>query len=385
MTAPLRLRSLDIFRGLAVAGMILVNNPGSWGHFPTLLRHAPWHGWTLADLVFPFFLLAVGLSIPLSFSRAAAAGASRGALVRKTARRALVLFVLGLLLHLLMDRSLTTLRIPGVLQRIAVCSLGASAAFLFLGRRGRIALTVLLLAGHWALLALAPVPGVGAGILTPEGSFSGFVDRLLLGPHVWSQTESYDPEGIVSTLSALASTLLGVLAGEALLAPMALRRRSALFVSIGCFLAAAGQGWSIVLPINKPIWTGSYALFAGGLGLVAFGFLHGATDRDSEGASVDDETSPGPLDALLLRPLEDFGRNALAVFVASGAANRLLALVPVLTESGRTRSAKGFLVAKLAAVLPSLDGASLAWALLNLAFWFLVARAMADRKLFLKA
>ncbi|WP_415909155.1 acyltransferase family protein [Oleiharenicola sp. Vm1] len=199
-----RLLSLDAFRGATIAGMLLVNNPGSWSAIYPPLEHAKWHGWTFTDTIFPSFLWIVGVSLTLSTARRVEAGADRAQLFRHVLQRAAIIFGLGLLLaafpfgllpthHL----SFATLRLPGVLQRIAVCYLVASAIFLRTGWRGQLAWAGALLLGYWALLALVPVPGYGPGVLEPKGSLAWWIDSHLLAGHTWSGAPApgFDPEG----------------------------------------------------------------------------------------------------------------------------------------------------------------------------------------------
>src|SRR5690606_22003952 len=178
-TASGRLVSLDAFRGLTIAAMLLVNNPGTWSAIYAPLRHAPWHGWTPTDLIFPFFLFIVGVAMVLSFERLEARGATRGALVAKAARRAAILFALGLVLHGFPRYDFSTIRIPGVLQRIAIAYLCATPALLWLRWRGQAVLCAALLLGYWALMTLVPVPGVGAGVLEPGQDLGAWIDRAV--------------------------------------------------------------------------------------------------------------------------------------------------------------------------------------------------------------
>jgi predicted acyltransferase len=217
-----RLVSLDAFRGATIAGMLLVNNPGAWNAVYAPLLHAPWHGWTFTDTIFPSFLWIVGVSLTLSTARRVEAGADRGALFRHVVQRAAIIFGLGLLLNAFPfgllpahHLDLATLRLPGVLQRIAICYLVASAIFLRTSWRGQLAWASALLLGYWALLALVPVPGYGSGLLGPKGNLAWWVDSHVLAGHTWSgaPTPGFDPEGILSTLPAIATVLCGTLAG----------------------------------------------------------------------------------------------------------------------------------------------------------------------------
>src|SRR4051794_5863040 len=206
-----RLDSLDVFRGLTIAAMILVSTPGTWTAVYTPLDHAAWHGWTPTDLVFPFLLFAMGAAVPFALARRR--GAPRG-VRRHVLRRAAVLFALGLLLNAIEappPLHLDTFRIPGVLQRIAIVYAAIAALTERTSLRTQIVAAVAALFGYWAILMWLPVPGVGAGVLTPEGNFASWLDRALLGRHLL--TPVYDPEGVLSTVPAIATALAGVFAG----------------------------------------------------------------------------------------------------------------------------------------------------------------------------
>src|SRR5262249_2928801 len=248
--------------------MVLVNNPGTWRAVYAPLRHADWHGWTPTDLVFPFFLFIVGVAIPLALGRRRAAGAPRGRLAVRILRRAAVIFALGLLLHAIPSFELSTLRIPGVLQRIAVCYLAAALVYLVTGWRGQGALAAVLLVGYWAALVLVPVPGGSAGDLGKEGNLAAWLDRALLGPHIWRVARVYDPEGILSTVPALATTLFGVLPGTFLASGRPAARTARGLLVAGVAGIAIGLAWGRSLPINKSLWTSSYAVFTAGAALL---------------------------------------------------------------------------------------------------------------------
>ena len=209
---PNRLRSLDAFRGATIAGMILVNNPGSWAHVYPPLLHAPWHGWTPTDLIFPFFLFIVGVAIPFSLGRRVEAGAERGRLFLRVLRRSAILIGLGLFLAAWPFLDLGSLRLPGVLQRIGVVYLVAGAAFLWLGRRGLAALTAGCLVGFAAVMRFVPAPGGVAGDLEPGTNIAAFLDRVLLPGTLYQGT--WDPEGVLSTVPAIATAFLGIFCGQ---------------------------------------------------------------------------------------------------------------------------------------------------------------------------
>ena len=325
MTSPgaaPRLLSVDALRGLTVAAMVLVNNPGTWSAVYAPLQHAAWHGWTPTDMVFPFFLFVVGVSIPLALGPALERGA--GGLALRVVRRAAVIFALGLLLHALPFFPLANLRIPGVLQRIAACYLLAGLLVLATrgGRAWRVQAIVAgaLLVGYWLLMTRVAAPGHVAGDLTPEGNLSGYVDRVLLGTrHLWQATRVYDPEGILSTLPATATTLLGVLAGHWLRAGQASARSQARIVgglALGGLAAAAlGWVWGFSFPVNKPLWTSSYALLMAGLAALALAACHWAIEvRGRRGWA-------GPFAVL--------GVHALTLFFLSSMTAKLLFIVRV--------------------------------------------------------
>ncbi|MGH9906684.1 MAG: acyltransferase family protein, partial [Pyrinomonadaceae bacterium] len=209
-----RLVSLDVFRGITIAGMILVNNPGTWSSIYWPLQHAPWHGWTPTDLVFPFFLFIVGVAITLALAPRLEDAGGKRSLYLKIIKRALIIFFVGLFLNAFPYFGLSELRIPGVLQRIAVCYFFAAIIFLNTKVRTQIIITVALLVVYWLLMTLVPAPGFAAGDLSKEGSLASFIDRMVFGKHVWAQAKVYDPEGLLSTIPALATALTGVLTGH---------------------------------------------------------------------------------------------------------------------------------------------------------------------------
>ena len=307
-----RLRSLDAFRGATIAGMILVNNPGSWGHVYPALLHAPWHGWTPTDLIFPFFLFIVGVAIPFSLGKRAAAGASRRAVLLRVLRRSAVLVLLGLFLAAFPFTDLGSLRWPGVLQRIGVVYLVSGAAFLWLGKRGLGWLTAFCLVGFAAVMRWVPPPGGVAGDLEPGTNIAAWLDRLLLGPNLYQGT--WDPEGVLSTLPAVASALIGVFAGLWLRSRRGFMTRTAGLLGGGFVLLTAGWIWSFWLPINKNLWTSSYTLFTGGIALSFLALFALAMDRGA-----------APRGAA---PLEAMGRNAIGIFVGSGLLAKTLLLFP---------------------------------------------------------
>lgn len=380
---PERLASLDVFRGITIAGMILVNNPGRGGEASIYgpLRHAPWHGWTPTDLVFPSFLFIVGVALTFSFDKRLASGFSRFRLFEQVVRRTIILICLGLILQsfprwrlmapyigmvaglgfLFADEpplgwpgggmarlrkvvgwmlaigavvyfaldfnhfqtSLPLLRVPGVLQRIGLCYFFASVIVLYSGVRGRVIWTVVLLLGYWAIVAWVQAPVANPDLVQsrPEGLLHDWLDLKLIGLHVYS--ERPDPEGLLSTIPAIATTLLGVLAGNWL---HGYRDRNE--KTIGLFFAAnlllfAGLWMNRSFPINKKIWTSSYVLLAGGIAMNALAMCYWLVDVKGRRRWA--------------WPFLVFGTNAIAVFFASGILGRLIGVTWTLPvdDSGR--------------------------------------------------
>ena len=356
---PPRLVSVDVVRGLTVAAMVLVNNPGSWRHVYWPLRHAEWHGFTPTDMVFPFFLFIVGVSIPLALGPRLESGGpkARSALVGRILRRSAAIFALGLLLHALPFFHLATLRIPGVLQRIAVCYLLAALLVVLTGGaagwRGQAVVAGALLVGYWLLMTRVPPPGGVAGDLSPAGSLAGYVDRLVLGPHIWQVAKVYDPEGVLSTLPAVATTLLGVLAGHWLRGGRPGRRVASGLLVAGLAATAAGWLWGLAFPINKSLWTSSYALFMSGLAAVALAACYWSIEvRGRRGWA---------------RPFVVLGVTALPLFFLSSFMARLLVLIRV--GPGGPRLQAWLFDHVFAPWLPPVD-ASLAYALAYVLLWW---------------
>jgi predicted acyltransferase len=320
-----RLRSLDVFRGLAVALMILVNNPGSWSHLYAPLDHAAWHGCTPTDLVFPFFLFAVGNALALVLPALRAAGP--GVFWPRVVRRTLLIFGLGLFLNAcpfvrwdaageLVARHWETLRLMGVLQRIAL-AYGAAAAIVWLGgRRGALAAAVLLLLGYWAACLAFGDPGDPYSL---QGWFGTAVDRALLGEsHLYrGEGVPFDPEGLASTAPAIAQVLLGWWVGEMLLRPGPGPERVAGLLLWATVLLAAAWVWQGVLPLNKKIWTPSYVLHTTALAMMVLALLVQLIDIRGRATELAGWTGF----------FEVFGRNPLFVFVLSGVVPRVLALL----------------------------------------------------------
>ena len=362
-----RIRSLDAFRGLTVAAMILVNNPGSWDYVFPPLRHAEWHGWTPTDLIFPFFLFVVGVSLVVSFSRRELAGAAPRQLARKAVLRGALIVVVGLPLSGFPHYDLAHLRIPGVLQRIGVVYALTALVFLGFGPAARRRIAAVLLIGYWLLLALVPVPAGVAGDLTAAGNLGAWLDRLLLGGHLW--TPDFDPEGLLSTLPAVATCLLGTFAGERLLADRPPGERATGLLVLGAALIVAGLAWNALFPINKGLWTSSYVLFTGGIACQALAACHWAVDVKGR--------------EWWARPAYVFGTNALFAFVLSGLVSRGLSLWRV-GAPGETVSARQWLFEQVLAPAAGSMVGSLLFALANVALVFLLTAPLYRRRIFIR-
>jgi predicted acyltransferase len=328
-----RLLSLDILRGATIAGMLLVNNAGDWGRTFAPLLHAEWNGWTPTDLVFPFFLFVLGVAIPLAFaSRLERSGGDLGPLYRQIVRRTVIIFALGLFLTWFpfMGINWSTVRIPGVLQRIAVVYFFASLAYLHVSARGRAWLTGGLLVGYWLAMTLLPVPGFGAGDLSPEGNLAGWVDRLILGAHVWRYAPGpADPEGIFSTLPAVATALAGIFTGEWLRTTKSRDEKLIGLFVWGSIAAAAGAVFGWFFPINKNLWTSSYVVLTAGLALLTLAVVFYFVDiRGREGWA---------------KPFLIFGTNSIVAYVLSGLIAKILLKVKWVSAGGESISLKSWL------------------------------------------
>jgi len=277
-----RLVSLDFFRGATIAGMILVNNPGDGSTTYWPLKHAEWNGWTPTDLVFPFFLFIIGVAMAYSFSSRLKRGGSRQKLLKHLLWRGLILFALGLFLNGFPNRyQLDSWRVYGVLQRIALCYVIAGMLALYTSKRTWIAVSVGCLAGYWIIMRCIPVPGFGVPthdmpLLDPDRNLAAWLDRKLLMGHLYDVTR--DPEGVISTIPAIATCLLGLLTGDWLRSARSAKHK-VLGMSLWGFLGVlAGEIWNLSFAINKNLWTSSYVLFTSGLALLCLGFCYWVLD-----------------------------------------------------------------------------------------------------------
>ena len=377
-----RLVSLDAFRGFTIAGMVLVNNPGDWGYIYAQLGHAEWNGWTFTDWIFPFFLFICGMSMTFSLGRRAAAGEDKTAMLRQLAQRAAIIFLIGVLLNLIPSFNFATVRIPGVLQRIALCTLLAAPLVVYCNWRQQCLWIVGLLTLYTGLMLLVPVPDVqgriGAGILEPGRDFGAFVDRLLLDGHLWVKSKTWDPEGLVSTLPALCSQLFGVLAGRWLLSNYSKAEKTVWMLLAGllCLWTGAIIDTSF-MPINKSLWTTSYCIAMTGWALLIFSAFYWLIDAN-------DSKHLREKSQRVFLPFTIYGMNALFIFALSGLIAKMLGFIKLSTADGSLLSLKTWLYAPLQALPLSALNASLLFALLFNALMFLVAWGMWKQKWFVK-
>ena len=351
-----RLLFLDVFRGLTVAGMVLVNNPGSWAHIYWPLEHAEWNGWTPTDLIFPFFLFIVGVAIPLAFGKRIERSDSRRALLFKVLYRSAIIFLLGEFLAGFPYFHFSTIRIPGVLQRIAVCYLFASLIFLKTRPRTQAIIAVALLIVYWRVMKHFPAPGYYAGDWSKEGSLASYIDRRIFGPHIWKQGIVYDPEGLLSTMGALATTLFGLLTGDYLRdktrAPI--ERVAHMFIAgLGCVIV--GWIWNAWFPINKSLWTSSYVFFTAGLALQFLALCYWLIDIKGLKRWT--------------KPFVIFGVNAIVLFVGTGVMARLMGLIKVSRPDGTRQSLQGLIYNNAFASWLPPNKASLAFAISFILLW----------------
>ena len=382
---PDRVISLDVFRGITIAAMILVNDPGSWEHIYPPLEHAEWNGWTLTDLIFPFFLFIVGVSMTLSLSSRIARGATRRGLAIHIVRRSALIFLIGLFLNAFPHFDWSSIRIMGVLQRIAVCYLFAGLLYLATfrkdeaaGRPSRISANVpvtacvalTLLVGYWALMTFVPVPGYGAGHLGKEDSLAAYIDRSLLRGHLWSESKTWDPEGLLSTLPAVASLLIGVLTGEWLRSDRSAERKTLGLAGAGVILLVAGQLLHPYFPINKNLWSSTFVLFTGGCAMLSLAACYWIVDVRRW--------------RFWTRPFLVFGMNAILAYALGALVSEVSTDFEFRNSRGHLRTLHGWLYGRFFVPHFSPVNASLVFAIFFVMVIFALLWPFHRRKLFLR-
>jgi predicted acyltransferase len=374
-----RMLSLDAFRGFTIAAMLLVNNPGDWGHLYGPLAHAPWHGWTFTDWIFPFFVFISGISMTISLGRRAQEGDSKLVLLRQTARRALIIIGIGLMLNLIPSFNLSELRIPGVLQRLGLCTLLAAPIVLWWGWRGQLLWALGLLLGYSLIQLGVPVPDAAGvwhqGSLAPGEDVGAWLDRALMDGHLWRKSKTWDPEGLLSTLPAVASLLFGAVVGRGLLARRDPTEKTGWLMLSGLACLWLGEllnAW--LMPINKSLWTPSYAFAMTGWALLVFASFYWLLDA-----------MPLPKWrarlAVLAQPLLVLGMNALFIFALSGLIAKLMA---TLKFGASGLSLKAWAYAPILALDLRPLNASLLYALCFGSVMYLMAWALWRRRWFIK-
>jgi predicted acyltransferase len=367
-----RLVSLDFFRGLTVASMILVNNPGDWGHIYPPFEHSKWNGCTPTDLVFPFFLFIVGVSINYAIGDKRLDPRLHKKLILKAARRSLMLFGLALLLSLIMTSfDFAHLRILGVLQRIAIVFFICAVLFIKTSQRVQLWIFSLILVVYWLLMAFVPLPGIGPSNLEPGTNLAAWVDSLILGTnHMWRQSKTWDPEGLLSTLPAISTCLFGIAVGGILKrkdCPDA--NKVVRLFSIAFFAILTGLIWNLFFPMNKALWTSSFVLYTGGLATAFLAISYWLIDSQRRKKYT--------------TPFIAFGANAITIFVVSGYLPILLNSIKITTPQGKVGVTE-FLYQTLLTPFLSPENASLASALIYVFLLSFPMMWLYKKKIFIK-
>ena len=371
-----RLDSLDVFRGLTVAGMLLVNNPGSWSAIYPPLAHAKWHGWTPTDLIFPFFLFIVGVTTHLSLTTRRERGDDDGALVRQIFRRGLIIILCGLLLTSFPWYPLTRItdmRFPGVLQRIGLAYIGGALLTLRTSWRQQVLILLVILFGYWAAMTLIPVPGYGIGphlLDDPSASLGAWIDRTVFGRHLWRSAKTWDPEGLLSTIPAIGTVIAGVLAGRWIGSPRPLSERLIGLFGAGSLAMVAGLIWHWGFPINKSLWTSSYVVFTGGMAAAAIATCTWLID-------VLGITSWTP-------PFRWFGMNPILAFLGTGAMARLTGSVITVTRGGEEIPIQRVIHDRIFASWLDPRSASLLYAVTFVLIWAGICGLLYRKRIFFK-
>ena len=370
-----RLMSLDLFRGVTIAAMILVNDPGDGPSSYWPLKHAAWNGWTPTDLVFPFFVFIVGVAMAFSFTSRLQRGESRARLLGHVLWRGLALFAMGVFLNGFPTHyDPAHLRIYGVLQRIAICYVLTALLELWSDWRVHVAVLVACLATYWVLMRHVAVPGFGIPgqdipLLDPDRNLVAWLDRKLLMGHLYEKTR--DPEGLLSTIPGLATCLAGLLTGKWLRTPRSGAAKALGMTAAGVIAIALGRTWHLWFPINKKLWTSSYVLFTAGLSLLFLALFYWVVDV-------------GHHRGAWTKPILVLGKNAIAAYFLSEALAAALYTMTVHTGSGRAITLQDYLYTHLFAAWAEPSNASLLYALAYVAFCWLVMGLLYRKGIFLK-
>jgi predicted acyltransferase len=396
-----RLLALDVFRGLTVASMLLVNDPGTWSAIYPPLAHAPWHGWTPTDLIFPFFVFIVGITTQLSISSRRARGDDEGAIRRQILKRGALIFLFGFLVNgfpfftwgnvagnpdpTIFERFVDRLyhwRIMGVLQRIGIAYVISALIATRVRLRTQIIITAGILVGYWLVMTALPVPGSsgtpGHMLLgRPESTMAAYWDRVFLdwsrfglGNHLWVGAVTWDPEGILSTAGAVGTALLGNVAGWWLGQQRPLPERINGLFAGGALAMMTGLMWNWVFPINKSLWTSSYALFTAGLAAVSIGTIMWLVDFQGWRRWT--------------KPFVIYGTNPMVAFVGSGIVARCIYSLFKVEYDGQVISVQAAMYRSLYASWLSPMNASLAFAITFVLFFFVILTVLYRRNIVFK-
>lgn len=370
-TTKSRFVYLDIFRGITIFAMLIVNNPGSWGHIYAPFKHAKWHGFGGADWIFPFFLFILGFAIPISLSSSIDSGKSTLSLIGKILKRSVLLFLLGIFLNGFPDFNWNTIRIPGVLQRIALVYFFSALIYLFCNRKLILFLSLFFILFHWFLLTQIPIPEIGNPSLEMGKNLSSWIDSYFLPNHLWAFTKTWDPEGILGTLPAISSSLIGIFYGLFFLEKKYFSTSDTYFgFFLGLLLISLSFLWDIVFPINKNLWTGSFVLLNSGLAMICLHLLYNRIELNQS--------------SFLLKPFEIFGVNPIASFFLSSLFSRIINIPMILQANGKLIGIKTFLYTNYFSSFFSSYNASLLWSLIYTMFWLILFGILYKRKIFIK-
>ena len=358
-----RLLSLDFMRGFTVAAMILVNDPGDWGHIYWPLEHSEWNGCTPTDLVFPFFLFMVGVSIVYAMQTKKDDAANRSKLILSILRRSLIIVALGVCLPLLYNFNFSHLRFPGVLQRIGIVFGITAVLYIKTTTRTQLYIAATCLIGYYLIMTLIPVPGVGHASLEPATNLGAWIDRSVFTTnHLWSDSKIWDPEGILGTIPAIGTCLIGVFTGTWLKKDKIKTNREILkMAGVAVIMIIVALIWNQFFPINKKLWTSSFVLFAGGLAVLMLSLCYWLIDIKGY--------------RKLIPPFLAFGRNAIAAYVLADVIPFLLGIIPA-TLNGHKTSLWGLIylggiVPYFSPVNASLVGAIVTVLIIFLPVWWL--------------
>jgi len=357
-----RLISLDAMRGVTIAAMILVNFPGNEEFVFPPLRHTVWNGLTPTDLIAPFFLFIVGISIVLAYSKRLKQGNTEG-LYKKIVIRAFKIFAVGIFLNLLPDFNFSDLRYTGTLPRIALVFLPCAIIFLKTSFKQQVGIGLLILVAYWLAMTLIPTPGVGQVMLVPGNNLAAWIDSKFLPGKMWQGT--WDPEGILSTFPSIVSGISGLLAGHLLMSKRSSTDKVIYFMIAGMITTIAGYIWGLTFPVNENLWTSSFVLVTSGLASMVLGAAYYVIDI----RGYKKGTAPGII----------FGANAIAAYVLADLLALIFYRLPIGADSINSHVVNALMGI---GVLPEL--ASMLFAILFVSINFIPAWLLYQRKIFIK-